>query len=124
MRKTTSIFLIDGLPMLAPDANMEMTIEDVEAPDTGRDESGLLHRFLLRHGIGKWNFSYARLTRQEYEYMEKLIAGKATFRFTHPDCADAGQPREITAYRSGHKILWQSAVTGEFGDYSFCIIGC
>ena len=124
MRKTTDLFLIDGLPMLAPDENMEISMEDVEAPDSGRDESGLLHRFMLRQGVGKWTFSYARLTAQEYAYMESLFAGKATFQFTCPHCADGGQSREIAAYRSRHEIRWQSAATGGLCNYSFHIVGC
>ncbi len=123
MRKTTELFLIDGLPMLAPDENMEISLEDVEASDSGRDESGFLHRFMLRQGVGKWKFSYARLTQQEYAYMESLFAGKSAFRFAYPRCAD-GQQEEITAYRSKHEVRWQSAKTCGLCDYSFYIIGC
>ncbi len=124
MRKTTELFLIDGLPMLAPDENMEISMEDVEAADSGRDESGLLHRFMLRQGVGKWSFSYGRLTQQEYAYMESLFAGKTTFRFTYPDSAENNRKKEITAYRSKHGIRWQSAVTCGLCDYSFHIVGC
>lgn len=124
MRKTTDLFLIDGQPILAPDENVEISLEDIDASDSGRDESGVMHRFVVRQGVGKWTFSYACLTREEYAYMERLFAGKATFGFTYPDCADSGQPREITAYRSKHGILWQSAATGQFRNYSFSIIGC
>ena len=123
MRKTTELFLIDGLPMLAPDENMAISMEDVEAPDSGRDESGLLHRFMLRQGVGKWTFSYARLTEQEYAYMESLFAGKATFRFAYPGCGTGAQ-KETAAYRSKHEIRWQSAATGGLCDYSFHIVGC
>lgn len=124
MRKTTDLFLVDGLPMLAPDENVEISMEDIEDSDSGRDESGLLHRFMLRQGVGKWTVSYARLTQQEYAYMESLFAGKSTFRFTYPDCADSDRQKEITAYRSKHEIRWQSAVTGGLCDYSFHIVGC
>lgn len=124
MRKTTDLFLIDGQPMLAPDANVEISMEDIDAADSGRDESGVMHRFVVRQGVGKWTFSYAYLTGEEYAYMESLFAGKATFRFTYPDCADGEQAKVITAYRSKHGILWQSAATGQFRNYSFNIISC
>ena len=124
MRKTTDLFLIDGQPMLIPDENVEISLEDIDASDSGRDESGVMHRFVVRQGVGKWTFSYACLTQEEYAYMESLFAGKGTFQFSYPDCADGGQSKEITAYRSKHGILWQSAATGQFRNYQFSVIGC
>lgn len=124
MRKKTDLFLIDGLPLLAPDENVEISVEDIDASDSGRDESGVMHRFVVRQGVGKWSFSYACLTAQEYAYMESLFAGKSTFSFTYPDCAAGGQRKTITAYRSKHGILWQSAATGQFRNYQFSIISC
>lgn len=124
MRKTTDLFLIDGQPMLVPDEDMEISFEDLDAADSGRDESGVMHRFVVRRGVGKWTFSYAHLTQQEYAYMESLFAGKATFRFTHPSHIDDGQAVVITAYRSKHGVLWRSAVTGQFRNYQFSIIAC
>ena len=44
MRKKTDLFLIDGQPMLAPDENVEISVEDIDASDSGRDESGVMHR--------------------------------------------------------------------------------
>jgi hypothetical protein len=124
MRKTTDLFLIDGQPMLAPDENVEISVEDIDASDSGRDESGVMHRFVVRQGVGKWTFSYAYLTQEEYAYMESLFAGKGTFQFTYPDCGDDGHPKEITAYRAKHGILWQSAATGQFRNYQFSVISC
>jgi hypothetical protein len=124
MRKLTDLFLIDGRPMLAPDEDMEVSMEDIDAADSGRDESAVMHRIVVRRGVGKWTFSYSHLTQQEYAYMESLFAGKATFRFTYPDCAAGGQAKTIAAYRSKHGILWQSAATGQFRNYGFSVIGC
>lgn len=124
MRKTTDLFLIDGQPILAPDENVEISAKDIDTSDSLRDESGYLHRFVARQGVGEWSFSYGWLTGEEYTYMEGLFAGKATFQFTYPDCADGGQPRVITAYRSKHRILWKSAAAGQFCNYGFRIIAC
>ena len=124
MRATTDLFMINGVCMLAPDENVEISAEDIDASDSGRDESGVMHRFVVRRGVRKWTFSYAYLTQEEYGYMERLFAGKGTFCFTYPDCTDGGKPKEITAYRSKHGILWQSAATGQFRNYQFHIIGC
>jgi len=120
--KTTELFRIDRQPMLVPDGDMTLHLEDVEEADSGRDESGVLHRFVLRQGVQSWAFSYARLTREEYAYMESLFAGKSTFRFTYP--AADGTLREAEAYRSKHSILWNSAANGQFRDYQFRIVLC
>lgn len=117
MRKKTTLFLIDSQPMLAPDENMQVSLADVEAADSLRDESGFLHRFMVRQGVGKWVFSYRTLTRQEYDYMESLFADKATFVFTHPD-------GETVAYRSNHSIVWHCATMGQYRDYQFSIVAC
>lgn len=124
MRKMTDLFLIDGQPILVPDENVEISMEDIDASDSGRDESGVMHRFVVRQGVGKWTFSYGYLTQKEYMYMEALFAGKATFRFTYPNSAYGGLPKVITAYRSKHGIVWRSAATGQFCNYQFSIIGC
>lgn len=124
MRKTTDLFLIDGQPMLAPDENMEMLLEDLEAADSCRDESGFLHRFALRQSVGTWKFSYAYLTEEEYAYMESLFTGKETFQFTYPEWGQNGAAMEITAYRNRHKILLEKANAGCFRNYQFSIQGC
>ena len=121
--KTTDLFLIDGQPMLVPDAGLPLSVEDMEAADSGRDESGVLHRFVVRQGILHWDFAYARLTREEYAYMEGLFAGKTTFQFTYPSAAD-GSRQEITAYRGKHGVLWHSAADGQFRNYQFRITAC
>lgn len=123
MRKTTQLFLIDGKPMLVPDEDLELSFEDIDASDSGRDESAVMHRFVVRRDVGKWTFSYAHLTQQEYGYMESLFAGKTSFQFTHPSHID-GQQQVTTAYRSKHGILWRSAATGQFRNYQFSIIEC
>lgn len=121
--KTTDLFLVDGQPMLAPDAGLPLHVEDMEAADSGRDESGALHRFIVRQGMLHWDFSYARLTQKEYAYMENLFAGKTTFRFVYPSAVD-GSRQEVTAYRSKHGILWHSAADGQFRDYQFRVSAC
>ncbi len=124
MRATTDLFLIDGQPMLAPDEDMEISVEDIDASDSGRDESAVMHRFVVREGVGKWSFSYSHLTQEEYGYMEGLFAGKSSFQFTHPSYTDSTRSVVTTAYRSKHEILWRNAATGQFRNYRFHIIQC
>ena len=123
MREKTDLFLIDGQPMLAPDENLQMTAEDVSSVDSARDESGFFHRFVVRQGVGKWKFTYAHLTGEEYAYMEGLFQGKQTFQLTYPDPA-TGETKVISAYRGSHTVLWQSAANDRFRDYTFTLVAC
>ena len=108
--------------MLTPDENLQITAEDIETADSCRDESGFLHRFVLRESVGKWKFSYAYLTGEEYAYMEDLFAGRDTFQFTYPDLH--GAQKTITAYRKQYSIMWKSAADSQYHNYIFTVVGC
>ena len=118
------IFLIDGKPMLLPDADMELSFEDLDGASAGRDEQGVMHRQVLRHKIGKWSFVYSSLNGKEYAYMESLFAGKAHFQFTFPSLTEKNGMTTVTAYRSAHGIGWRNVQTGDFRNYKFSIIEC
>lgn len=120
---TTELFTINGQPMPMPDGNMVLYIENVEAPDSGRDESGVLHRFPLRQSVKSWDFSYAQLDREDFAYLEKLFDGKDTFRFGYLSETD-GTRQEVVAYRSKRSVLWHSAADGRFRDCKFRITTC
>ena len=120
----SELFLIDGKPMLLPDENMELSFEDLDSASAGRDESGVMHRIMVRQKVGKWGFVYSRLTQEEYAYMEGLFQGKASFQFTFPSLEDRGKSKTVTAYRASHGISWRNAKTGEFCSYKFSIIEC
>lgn len=122
MRKT-ELFTIDGHPMLVPDGDLSLCIEDVESSDSGWDESGVYHRFVLRHNVQSWDFSYSRLTQQEYAYMERLLSKKDTFCFGYESATD-GSWQEVTAYLSKRSVLWHCAADGQFRDYRFRITTC
>lgn len=118
------IFLIDGKPMLLPDADMQVSFEDLDGASAGRDESGVMHRVVLRYKVGKWSFAYACLSQKEYAYMEALFAGKPCFQFTFPSLTEKNASTTVTAYRASHGIGWHNAKTGDFRNYKFSIIEC
>ena len=120
---TTELFTIDGQPMPVPDGNMALYIESVEAPDSGRDESGVLHRFPLRQGVKSWDFSYAQLHQEDFAYLESLFAGKNTFRFGYLSETD-GTRQEVVAYRGKCSVLWHSAADGQLRECKFRITTC
>ena len=121
--RTTDLFTIDGKPVLVPDGDLAFSAEDMEASDSGADENGIYHRFVLRRNIQNWDFSYSRLSREEYAYMEGLFAKKDTFTFGFESPYN-GIRQQITAYRSKHSILWHCAADGQFRDYRFRITAC
>ena len=89
--------------------------------DSGLDESGVYHRFGVRRGVKRWEFSYSRLNSEEYAYMEGLFAGKDTFAFCF---TFGGRTQEVTAYRSQRSVLWHNAAEGQLRNYQFRITQC
>ena len=124
MRAKTERFTINGAPMLAPDASVSVNYEDLDASDSGRDESGYMHRIMVRSKVGSWKFEYAHLTEEEKQYMENLFPDTATFQFGHPSRLDADVMEVTTCYRSKYGINWKNARTGLWNGYSFSIIAC
>ena len=124
MNTITDLFQINGKPMLAPDADVEMSFEDLDASDSGRDESGVMHRIVVRHKVGVWNFNYSRLTQEEYAYMLSILPQAGCFTFTYPKPSDSTKRESCTAYLSNYSILWHSAKTGDFRNLKFRSIAC
>ena len=124
MRATTDLFMINGKPMLVPDSEVGVSYEDLDSSDSGRDESGVMHRIPVRYKVGSWSFSYSHLTEEEKQYMESIFPESADFYFTHPDRRDASVSVVSQAYRSKYSIAWKNARTGLWSNYGFNIIEC
>ena len=124
MRAKTNLFLINGQPMLAPDADASVNYEDLDSSDSGRDQSGVMHRVVVRYKVPSWSFTYSHLTEEEKRYMEGLFPDEPTFTFTHPDRLDASKLVETVCYRSKYGIVWKNASTGLWSGYAFNIISC
>ena len=73
MRGKTNLYLIDGKPVLVPDEGVSESYEDLDSDASGRDQSGIMHRSLIREKVGTWGFNYASLTAEEWKYMESLL---------------------------------------------------
>ena len=115
-------FLVDGVPMPAPDQDVDITVTDLDAQDAGRDESGVFHRLPLRYGVRAWEFRYSLLTAETYRFLESLFYGKPYFRFTfrHSD----GILRSCNAYRSNHSISLHNNPKGLYRDCRFSVQEC
>lgn len=122
MRQKTQIFQVNGMPLLVPDGNVEILAEDLLSPESGRDESGALHRFVLRPSLLSWQFSYRTLTQEEKEYLENLFPEGEPFSFSYP--AGDGTQTQSLCYRTDREITWRNARTGLWQDCGFRIVQC
>lgn len=123
-RTKSDLFKINGKPMFAPDEEMGFSFEDIDSPDTGRDETGTMHRTVVRYKVGTWSFEYSSISEEDYQYLESLFPDSGNFTFTHPDRRDANKVVNSTCYRSKYSISWKNAKTGEWRNYKFNIIEC
>ena len=124
MRPFTNLFLINGKPMLAPDADVGVSYTDLDADDSGRDEAGYMHRIVMRYKVGTWSFEYASITEAEKRYLEELCGDSPDFEFTRPDRLNAEKQVTVKAYRSKYSNAWHNARTGQWRNYKFNIIEC
>lgn len=122
MNATTKLFQIDGKDMLIPDAGVEVSYSDLDAADSGRDESGYMHRLVVRHKIPSWQFSYTHLDAESYAYMRSILPRAGTFLFTYPN--ENGEPEQLQAYISKYSVLWENLRLGDYRNLKFSIIAC
>ena len=122
MRKPYYDFLIDGKPVLMPDEGVSISASDMEAEDSGTDESGVLHRFLLLEKVLSFSLSYDTLTHEEYRYTRALIQGKSSFgvKYRDPD----GKQIKLTAYCSGYSLALHNVRLGLYKGLKFDIQEC
>lgn len=117
-------FLINGEPMFAPDADIEFSYEDLDDADSGRDESGVMHRIVVIYKVMTGSFVFSHLSMEDYIYMESIFPDAEDFLFTHPSRKDPTELVTTRCYRSKYGISWRNAKTGEYRNYKFNIIAC
>lgn len=122
MREKYYDLRIDEQPILIPDQDVELEYSDLDSSETGRDEAGIMHRIVLRHGVRKIMLTYETLTREEYRYLRSLFDGKADFQVTYRD--HDGTIATFRAYNSGHSITVRNARTGLYKNHKISIIEC
>ena len=120
----TQLYQINGKPLLAPDAGVEMSFQDLDAAESGRDESGFMHRIVVRNKVGVWNFTYSHLTEAQYAYLLSVLPAGGSFTFTYPVPGSSDRLTETTAYLSQYGVLWQDARTKHYRNLRFSIIEC
>ena len=114
--------LIDGSPMLSPDADVELNFEDLGAEESGFDEAKFYHRFVWRFDRRSWKFKYSFLTREEFLYLRSLYKKKTTFMFTFLN--DENEVETVPAYCISGNVVYQSKRSGLYKNFSLEIIEC
>ena len=122
--RLSNMYLINGAAMPVPDQDVQMSFEDLDHADAGRDESGYMHRLVARYKVGTWDFTYSHLTQQEYSYLLSILPEAGNFVFSYPDPADPSQHQHTTAYLSRYGIVWHNAAAGLYRNLKFSIIEC
>ncbi len=122
LRVLSSHYKVDGKPMLEPDLGVEISEADLDASDTGRDESGVMHRVVVREGVRTWNFAYGLLDLEDYSYIKSLFQGKPLFTFTFPN--EDGTTATATAYCSKRSITLYNHTNGCYKNLKFSVIEC
>lgn len=117
-------FKINDKPMFAPDADIDFSYEDLDSADSGRDESGYMHRIVVRYKVMSGSFEFSHISEADMQYMESLFPDEPDFEFTRPSRTDSSVLVTTRCYRSKYGISWRSARTGEWRNYKFSIIEC
>ena len=120
----TELYQINGKPLIAPDAGVEMSFQDLDAAESGRDESGFMHRIVVRNKVGVWNFTYSHLSEAEYAYLLSVLPAGGSFTFAYPVLGSSNRLTETTAYLSQYGVVWQNARTKDYRNLRFSIIEC
>lgn len=124
MKSFVEFFRINDKPMFAPDDDVVVSYSDLDSEESGRDESGVMHRIVVQYKMGTWTFTYSEITEEEKRYMESLFPNEPDFVFTHPGRIDVFEETKTRCYRSNYSISWKNAVTGHWRNYKFNIIAC
>lgn len=115
-------YFVDGVPLLSPDHGVEISENDLDASDSGRDECGIMHRIVVREGVKTWGFAYAILTDEDYHYIKTLFEGKPEFDFSYRDID--GEIKQCRAYCSKRNAAQHNRATGLYKNLKFNIIEC
>lgn len=121
-RAKTNLFKIDGMPMVVPDHGVPFSYEDIDSADTGRDETGRMHRDVVLFKVGKWAFSYTEISLEDYTYLESLFGNKSSFTFTRPSRTNPAVSESTECYRSKYSMNAENLAKQKWVSYVFDII--
>ena len=91
----TNEYYMDGVPLPAGGVAV-CRAQDLEAGDTGRDESGYLHRWVLRRGLRRWEMAYRDMADRDARELLGSLPQKDSFLLTCPEGEVLCHLKEIT----------------------------
>lgn len=115
-------YKVNGMPLLIPDADVELSQTDLDSGSAGRDESGFMHRIRVRKRVKTWAFQYFALRREEFQYLENLLSQNAVFTFSYVDVD--GTMKSCNAYCSNSGLSYHNARLRLYRNYKFTVIEC
>lgn len=121
-RSYDNFHLIDGVPMLTPDIDVEITYEDLESSDSGFDQGGFYHRIVMKFNRRKWKFKYAILTKDEFVYLRALLKGKQSFLFSFQN--EQEKTETVMAISNPVTVAFQSKRSGLYKNLTIEIVEC
>lgn len=116
--------LIDGRPILTPDAGVQITREDIVSDDSGYDERYVYHSRIARSGVYKLEFSYSNLTEEDYRYLYYVLLGSNNGEFTCKFRYLFAGDQEITARCIKVSASLYNSQTGHYKKMKFTIQEC
>ena len=123
-RASLTQYLVNGVGLLAPDEEVSESYEDIDSPETGRAEDGVMYRSVVRYKVGKWGFEYKILSKHDYQALEAIFGDTATFEFTRPSRTNPDQLVTTTCYRSKYSLSYFDTRRQVWKGYKFNIIEC
>lgn len=121
MKKLYTGFMVDSTPIPVMDAGIEISVEALDSSESGRDESGVMHRIVIAEKTIV-TIRYGTLTLKEYAYIMSLFRGKAQFWFTWED--DLGVCHRYLAYCSKLAATLYNRKLGIYKNMTLKIIEC
>ncbi len=65
-------YYINNVEMPSPEVDFEEEDNTFDGENAGRDERGVMHRDIIRTGVGKWNFTHRMLTQAQRIQLRNL----------------------------------------------------
>lgn len=109
---------IDGVPMLVPDIDIEITYDENDAGEF--DEAGYYHRIVERFDKRRWRFKYAILTQEEFVYLRSLVKKKQDFLFSFRTETDGVE--SVRAYCKPVSVAYKSKRSGLYKNLALEIV--
>lgn len=115
-------YKVNGIPLLIPDADVELSQTDLDSGSAGRDESGYMHRIRVRRRVKTWAFQYFALRREDFRYLEELLSENPVFTFSYVDTD--GTQKSCNAYCSSSGLSYHNAKLKLYRNYKFTVTEC